>query len=190
MPLKLPKNGEDPHQTYSKTRFFIEMGMALAISAMFVLLLGVLRAPASIPIFYLTYRKNPRVAMFTAVILGLLMLVIKPVIIHPVNFIESPLEYMCIALAGYFPMGDRKFASKITQWFYDNRGVVIGTTLRFLVTLIGSYIIWSYYLRSSGPVIWLIALLDEGPIFIPYLVFSMVLIPYLVRYKIDIKELK
>ena len=190
MPLHIPKNGGDPNQLYTRTRFFIEMGMAIAISAMFVLLLGMLRIPASIPIFYLTYKKNPRVALFTGAILGILMLLIKPVILHPINFIESPLEYMCIAVAGFFPMGDRKFTSKTVQWLYDNRGVVLGATLRFIVTFIGSYIIWSYYLKSSGPVVWTIALLDEGPIFVPYLLFSMVLIPYLVRYKIDVKELK
>lgn len=190
MPLTMPENERNTQQLYTRTRFFIEMGMAIAISAMFVLLLGIIRIPASIPVFYLSYKKGPRMALFAGAILGLLMLVVKPLIIHPVNIIESPLEYMCIALAGYFPMGIKQFSGKTAQWIYDNRGVVLGATLRFLVTFAGSYIIWSYYLKSTGPVIWLIALMDEGPIFIPFLLFSMVLIPYLVRYKIDVKELK
>ena len=86
MPLHIPENGKDSHQLYARTRFFIEMGMAIAISAMFVLLLGMIRIPASIPIFYLSYKKGPRIALFTGAILGILMLVVKPVILHPINF--------------------------------------------------------------------------------------------------------
>jgi len=190
MPSIIAKNNEDTHKLYSHTHFFIEMGMALAISGMFIILLGALRLPASIPIFYLSYRRNPRVAMFTGIILGLIILVVKP-IIHPVNILESPLEYLCIGLAGFFPMGERKFSNKFFQWIYDCRGIIIAATLRFIVTFTGSFIIYSTYLpHNSVTFRVIIAFLDEGPIFIPYLIFSMVLIPFLVRYKFDVKELK
>lgn len=302
-------NYVDKHIRYRRTRFFIEMGVALAISAMFVLFLGGLRIPASIPIFYLTYRKGPRIALFTSFVLGLLLLAVRPYWLHPIVIIESPLEYMCIALAGFFPMiGPRsslfemdditdwkKFTDKlikdntpavarireflgekidaivsrinsgdeaarvemidslnillerrdlydeksfenisnnkkakrylkkgvkylrredlqsfnrlilesafpgfistagrnfILRWLYNCRGIVLAATLRFGVTFVGSFIIYATYLRSTSPLIWAIALLDEGPIFVPYLIFTMVLIPYLVRYRYDVKELK
>lgn len=190
MPLKIPTESLDKGQLYSRTRFFIEMGMALAISAMFVLFLGGLRVPASIPIYYLSYRKGPRIALFTAFVLGLLLLIVKPYWLHPIVLIESPLEYMCIAAAGFFPMIKTGSKTTLFQWLYNCRGVILASTLRFIITLIGSYIIYSYYFQSSGPVIWALAFLDEGPIFIPYLIFSIALIPYLVNYNYDIKELK
>lgn len=190
MNIKAKNEGENSSQLYTRTRFFLEMGMALAISGMFVLLLGVLRIPASIPIFFLTYRRSPRVAIYTAIIVGYLVLIVHPLILHPIVFIESPIEYVCIALAGYFPMGNRIFGNKVLQWIYDCRGIIISSFLRFGVTLVGSFIIYSYYFKSSGPLIWLIAFLDEGPIFVPYLIFVMVLIPSLVRFKFDVKELK
>jgi thiamine transporter ThiT len=166
------------------------MGMALAMSGMFLLLLGFLRIPVSIPLFFLSYKRSPKIAMYVAIILGYMTLLIHPLILHPIVFLESPLEYACIALAGYFPMGIKKFNTGWLQWLYERRGIIIGATLRFLVTFLGSFVIYSYYLQSTGPVVWLIAFLDEGPIFLPYLIFCMILIPFLVRYKYDIKELK
>ncbi|MCE1247335.1 MAG: energy-coupled thiamine transporter ThiT [Firmicutes bacterium] len=181
---------EDPHQNYRRTRFFIEMGMALAMSGMFLLLLGFLRVPVSIPLFFLTYRRSPKIALYVAIILGYMTLLIHPLILHPIVFIECPLEYACIAIAGFFPMGIKKYENNILQWIYECRGVIIAATLRFLVTFVGSFIIYSYYLHSTSAIVWLIAFLDEGPIFIPYLIFTMVLIPRLVKYKYEIRELK
>ena len=177
-------------QPNHKIRFFIETGMAVAISAMFVLFLGVFRIPASIPIFFISYRRGPRVAMAAAVAVGMMVLLVKPLYLHPVVFIEAPLEYLMMPWQGIFPRGDRTFENKITGWLYDRRGILISSLLRLGVTLIGSYIIYSYFFQLTGPVIWTITLLDEIPLFIPFLIVAMVLVPMLVRYDYVVHELK
>ncbi len=164
--------------------------MAVAISAMFVLFLGVFRIPASIPVFFISYRRGPKVAMAAAVAVGMMVLVIRPLYLHPVVFIEAPLEYMMIALAGFFPPGMGKSDNRVIKWLHDRRGILIASLLRLGVTLAGSYIIYSYYFQATGPVIWAITLLDEGPLFIPFLIVAMVLVPLLVRYDFLVHELK
>lgn len=164
--------------------------MAIALASMFTLLLGAFRIPASIPIFFISYRRSPKVAMIAGIVVGFVVLLVRPLYLHPVVFIEAPVEYLMIALSGYFPPQKGRFKNSTVQWLFDRRGIFIAATLRFLVTLVGSYIIYSYYFQMHGPVIWGVSLLDEGPLFIPYILLALVLVPELTKYRYQVHELK
>jgi thiamine transporter ThiT len=168
---------------------FLETAMAVAMAAMFVLTLGALRIPASIPVFFLSYRRGPAVAALAGVAVGLMVLLVRPMYLHPVVFLEAPLEYAVIAVAGFFPPGKEKRGG-LLPWLFDRRGIILAAFLRFAVTLVGSYIIYSYYFSARGGLIWAIAFLDEGPLFVPYLILATVLIPYLTGYRYLVHELK
>lgn len=176
--------------TDERTERNIETAMAIAISAMFVLTLGVFRIPASIPIFFIAYRRGPFVALASGFAVGLMVLLVKPLYLHPVVFAEAPLEYMAVAVSGFFRPGEKIFQSKTAQWFFDRRGIFIGGFLRFAITLAGSYIIYSYYFQTGGLFIWAIALMDEAPLFIPYLLLTLFLVPMLVKHDFQVHELK
>jgi thiamine transporter len=58
---------------------------------------------STVPIFVLSFRRGPKVGMAAGLCLGLIVLIIEPFVINPIQFIlDYPLPFSLLGIAGFF----------------------------------------------------------------------------------------
>ena len=85
-----------------------------------------------LPIFWLAYRRGPKIGIFAGAVFGVVDLAIEPFVLNPAQFIlDYPLAFALLGVAGFF----RKIPVV---------GVIVGGTGRFISHFVSGVIYWSY----------------------------------------------
>ncbi|MCL5035544.1 MAG: energy-coupled thiamine transporter ThiT [Chloroflexi bacterium] len=190
----------------------LEIGVALSMALLLAFFLKkIFLAPAYVPLYYITYRKGPKLGMFACMVFAFITTPLAMTSLpHPIVWIENPLEYLMVALAGFFPMrqgkslsfkelfgkmgengiisGFKSLKADFFGWLYDTRGIVISSILKYIVVILGSAVYVVAYMRLSYPGAVIFSIIMEWKSAFPGLIFCMVVVPVLVKYRMDFKD--
>ncbi|MCD6309203.1 MAG: energy-coupled thiamine transporter ThiT [Candidatus Eremiobacteraeota bacterium] len=190
----------------------LEMGVALSMALMLSFFLRkIFLAPASVPLYYIAYRKGPWLGMFTCLVFALITTPLAMASLpHPIVWIENPLEYMAVAIAGFFPMreegifsfkelfrkmsengmtaGFKSLRKRFFGWIYDTRGIVMSSILRYIIVVLGSAVFFGTYTGLRGLNAIVFSMVMEWRAAFPGLIFFMVAVPILVKYRMDFRD--
>ncbi|MBL7190735.1 energy-coupled thiamine transporter ThiT [bacterium] len=127
-----------------------------------------------LPIFYLSFRYGARIGMLAGGVLGLVILLIDPRFVHPVQIIlDYPLANMLAGCAGFV----RK------NIFL---GVLIGGLGRFFAHFISGIIFFAAFTPQGMPVA-LYSLIYNGSYILPQMILAWILLPVMMK-KLRIDE--
>lgn len=93
---------------------------------------------AMVPIFFVAFRRGPRVGILAGIAFGLVVLVEEPFVYHPVQFLlDYPLAFGSLGLAGFF--------RKIRWPLLPLVGVAVGIGGRFLCHFFSGLVFFASY---------------------------------------------
>jgi thiamine transporter len=91
------------------------------------------------------YLYGPKVGVMTGIATGILDLILKPYVVHPVQlFMDYPIAFGCLGLAGIFAKSK----------FGIIKGYIFGVFGRYLCHVLTGVIFFSSYAGSQNPVIY------------------------------------
>jgi len=86
-----------------------------------------------VPIFWLAFRRGPKIGVFAGAVFGVVVLAIAPFVVNPAQFIlDYPLPFACLGLAGFFHK-------------LPIAGIGIGVTGRFISHFVSGVIYFPHY---------------------------------------------
>lgn len=210
-----PEQGSIPvskSKSYLDVQTILEIGVALSMALLLAFFLRkIFLAPASVPLYYITYRKGPGLGILACLVFAFITMPLAMANLpHPIVFLENPLEYLVVGIAGFFPMkqskntsfkdlfiimsrngicdGFKKLKQEFFSWLYDTRGIIISAILRYIVVVLGSAVyIFTFWRFEFLPSI-LASMIMEWKAAFPGLIFFMVVVPILVRYRMNFRE--
>lgn len=175
-----------------KIRMMTEIGLAVALSAVFQLI-TFFRMPQGgsvnlemLPILIIAFRWGGVPGMITGLIYGFLQLVINPYVIHPVQLImDYPLPYALLGTAGFLPVN--KFKNNNFKLYSSIfAGTLVAVLGRFIIHVLSGVIFFSSYALDKGQNPWIYSLIYNGSYIVPAMLLSLVIIIPLT--KVLIKE--
>jgi len=151
-----------------------ESGLLIAMAAVLYLLSpGQLPYAGKIslqmlPLFLLTFRRGPRAGIISGGIFGVIVLMLDPRFVHPVQIImDYPLPYLCVGCAGFFP-------GKI-RW-----GILIGGMGSFVSHFLSGMIFFAAF-TPDGMSVWVYSFLYNASYVFPQVILSVLLIPTILK---------
>jgi thiamine transporter len=129
---------------------------------------GSITLGSMVPVLLLSFRRGPRIGVFTGVVFGLAQMVLDGWIYNPFGmFLDYPLAFGVLGLAGLF-----KRVPPV--------GVALSLMARFLSHFLsGILFFWMYAPEGMSPIIY--SLVYNGSYMLPELVISAVIIYLLVQ---------
>jgi thiamine transporter len=123
-----------------------------------------------IPIFWLAYRRGPRIGMFAGAVFGVVDLAIEPFVVNPAQFIlDYPLAFGLLGVAGFF--------QKIPV-----AGVIVGGTSRFISHFVSGVIYFSNYAPpGESPLVY--SAVYNGTYMVPSIIICAIMIGILQKSK-------
>jgi len=157
-----------------KSRVVSETGVMVALATILYLLSpGQLPNAGRIsmemlPIYFISFRRGPKVGVFAGAVLGLIILLIDPRVVHPLQFImDYPLPHMLVGASGVF----RKNIYL---------GIIAGGLGRFLSHFISGMVFFDAFVPKGTPV-WLYSLIYNGSYLLPQIILAMILLPIILK---------
>ncbi len=166
----LPRQPFDPIKVMSETAGTVALAGALNLIKIFYLPQGGSVTLASmVPVFLLALRRGWKVGISGGVILGLVVLVEEPYVVHPAQLLlDYPIAYGALGLSGFF----RK---------QPLIGVAVGIAGRFMAHFVSGVIFFASFAGSLDPFTY--SAVYNGSYLIPELLISAVAVVLLVRLK-------
>jgi len=158
-----------------KSKIFAESIVCIALSAALYLITifslpqgGRITAGSMIPIFWLSIRRGAKIGLLTGAVFGLVVLMIEPFILHPIQvLLDYPVAFGLLGLAGFF--------KKLPLI-----GVGIGMAGRFFSHFSSGIIFFSSYV-PAGINHALYSIIYNGSYILPEFIVSAVMIYILVK---------
>jgi len=157
-----------------KVRLVAEAGVMVGLAcALYLLSPGQLPNAGRIslemlPIYFIAFRRGPRVGIFSGGVLGLMLLALDPRFVHPAQILlDYPLAHMMVGLAGFFP-------NRILT------GILVGGTLRFVCHFISGIIFFAAFAPEGTPV-WLYSVIYNASYILPQMILAMILLPLILK---------
>ncbi len=150
-------------------RLIAEIGLTLALGIvlhmipLYQLPQGGRITPGSlVPIFVLSIRRGPKIGVLTGIVFGLLVYLIEPFFVHPIQFIlDYPLAFSLLGLSGL-----------ITN--IPALGIVIGTLGRLLSHIISGVVYFSSY-APQGMNPWIYSISYNASVILPDAILALVI---------------
>jgi thiamine transporter len=121
-----------------------------------------------LPIFYISFRRGAKIGMLSGGVLGIILLVIDPKFVHPVQVIlDYLLPNILVGTAGFFPQ-------KI--WL----GILFGGLGRFVCHFISGIVFFGAFAPAGTPV-WLYSLIYNASYIFPQVLVSFFLLPPILK---------
>ncbi len=121
-----------------------------------------------LPIYFLSFRWGWKVGALAGLTLGLLLLILDPMVVHPVQFLlDYPIPHMMVGLASLF--------SRNVYW-----GVTIGGAGRFASHFISGVVFFGAFAPEGTP-IWLYSLIYNGIYVVPQILLALLLLPPILK---------
>lgn len=129
---------------------------------------GSITLGSMVPVLLISYRRGPKIGVFTGIVFGLVQLALEGFIFHPVQvFLDYPLAFGVLGLAGYFRR-------------QPIVGVVVALFARFLSHFISGVVYFGEFAPPEwGPILY--SAIYNGSYLLPEMVISGVLIYLLVQ---------
>lgn len=123
-----------------------------------------------VPIFWLAFRRGPKIGVFAGAVFGFVDLAIEPFVVHPVQLIlDYPLAFAVLGLAGFF----RK---------QPVVGVVVGVAARFVSHFVSGVVYFANYApEGMSPIVY--SALYNGTYLIPSMIICGVIIGIMQKSK-------
>jgi len=128
---------------------------------------------AMVPIFFVAFRRGPRIGILAGVAFGLVVLVEEPFVYHPIQFLlDYPLAFGALGLAGFF---------RNLRWpWLPSIGVAVGIGGRFLSHFISGLVFFASYAPAGMDPATYSAIYNAWYL-IPELIISEIVLFILVR---------
>jgi thiamine transporter len=124
-----------------------------------------------VPIFWLAFRRGPKIGIFAGAVFGMVDLAIEPFIVHPIQFIlDYPLPFACLGLAGFF--------QKIPVV-----GVVVGVTGRFICHFVSGVVYFANYAEEAGMTPIVYSVVYNATYLVPSMIVCAIIIGILQKSK-------
>jgi len=126
------------------------------------------------------YLYGPKVGVLTGIAYGLLDLILKPYVVHPVQlFLEYPIAFGCLGLSGLFSKSKLGII----------KGYILGVTGRYLCHVLTGVIFFYMYAGSQNPLIY--SLGYNASYIVPEMVATILIlcIPAVQRALIEVKRM-
>lgn len=151
------------------TRLIAEIGLTLALGIvlhmipLYQLPQGGRITPGSlVPIFILSIRRGPKIGMLAGGILGLLVYLIEPFFVHPIQFIlDYPLAFSLLGLSGMVPN-------------IPVLGIILGMIGRLLSHIISGVVYFSSY-APQGINPWIYSITYNASVILPDAILALVI---------------
>ena len=122
-----------------------------------------------VPIFWLAYRRGPRIGIFAGAVFGVVDLAIEPFVVNPFQFIlDYPLAFGLLGVAGFFQKA-------------PVAGVVVGATSRFISHFVSGVVYFSNYAGGENPLVY--SAIYNGSYMLPSLIICAIIIGMLQKSK-------
>jgi thiamine transporter len=122
-----------------------------------------------VPIFWLAYRRGPKIGIFAGAVFGVVDLAIEPFVVNPAQFIlDYPLAFGLLGIAGFFQKA-------------PVAGVVVGATGRFISHFVSGVVYFSNYAGGENPLVY--SAIYNGSYMIPSLIICAIIIGMLQKSK-------
>lgn len=150
-------------------RLMAEIGLTLALGIvlhmipLYQLPQGGRITPGSlVPIFVLSIRRGPKIGVLTGIVFGLLVYLIEPFFVHPIQFIlDYPLAFSLLGLSGLIPN-------------IPVLGIVIGMLGRLLSHIISGVVYFSSY-APQGMNPWVYSITYNASVILPDAILALVI---------------
>jgi thiamine transporter len=123
-----------------------------------------------VPIFWLAFRRGPKIGIFAGAVFGVVDLVFEPFVVHPIQFIlDYPLAFAVLGLAGFF--------KKLPVV-----GVVVGVAARFVCHFVSGVVYFPNYApEGMSPIVY--SAVYNGTYLIPSMIICAVIIGIMQKSK-------
>lgn len=150
-------------------KLMAEIGLTLALGTvlhmipLYQLPQGGRITPGSlVPIFVLSIRRGPKIGMLTGAVFGLLVYIIEPFFVHPIQFIlDYPLAFSLLGLSGL--IGNMPVL-----------GIIVGMFGRLLSHVISGVVYFSSY-APQGMNPWIYSITYNASVIIPDAILALVI---------------
>lgn len=177
----------------AKTRVLAEIAGAVALSgalnlvSIFTLPQGGSVTLASMsPVILLGLRRGSRIGVLAGVLLGLIVLIEQPFVVHPIQFLlDYPIAFGALGLAGFFQADHWQNLIQLKPLFrkvLPVLGVIAGISGRFVSHFVSGIVFFSSYAPAGeDPAVY--SAIYNASYLLPELVITSVVISLLVRFK-------
>ena len=123
-----------------------------------------------IPIFWLAFRRGPKIGVFAGAVFGLVDLAIEPFVIHPLQLVlDYPLAFAVLGLAGFFQK-------------QPVAGVIVGVSTRFVAHFVSGIVYFANYAPEGiSPILY--SAIYNGTYLIPSMIICAVIIGIMQKSK-------
>lgn len=151
------------------TRLIVEIGLTLALGIVlhmipiYQLPQGGRITPGSlVPLFVISLRRGYRVGMLTGAVFGILVYLVEPFFVHPIQFIlDYPLAFLLLGLSG--------FLSTIPIV-----GIILGVSFRLLSHIISGVVYFSSY-APQGMNPWIYSITYNASVILPDALLALII---------------
>jgi thiamine transporter len=121
-----------------------------------------------LPIYFCSYRRGFLMGMIAGGITGMLILLIDPYFVHPLQLLlDYPLPYMLVGLSGWLKN-------------YVVLGIILGGLGRFLCHFVSGIVFFSAYAPAGAPA-WLYSLLYNASYVLPQIIIAILFLPFILK---------
>lgn len=150
-------------------RLIAEIGLTLALGIVLHMIPlyqmpqgGRITPGSLVPMFVLSIRRGPKIGVLTGIVFGLLVYLIEPFFVHPIQFIlDYPLAFSLLGLSGLIPN-------------IPVLGIVIGMLGRLLSHIISGVVYFSSY-APQGMNPWVYSITYNASVILPDAILALVI---------------